>query len=652
MDKKVFRRLPVRPDFGDHNVKDIRKIGQRALAIHEDAQSCLEILALNSEMYAQLAFDVFNMIVDHVIDSAKDPVFDSLDKVFDLIKNEFTELLCRYDDVEQNGHVDAYVKVELTKISDTYSLGLCNENKCANHPKIIREQAVFVLENDSDVPDYDSILEELDAVARQREEIKAQKQFKDTEDQIKNKVAESVANTLKKGDDDNNSAFQFVKSDKKFSDVAGLKEVKEDLVQIVDFINRPDVYKSFGAKLPKGTILYGPPGTGKTLLAKAVAGEANASFIALNSTDFTASRWGEVPKMIKDLFRTAREHAPCIIFIDEIDMLGMDRGSDKANSLAHRESLNAFLSAMDGFDQYEGVTVMAATNRLEDLDPAMIRPGRFDNLFAVPLPHDIHEVEEVVRIYMKNKCFDEEVKSIDVARKFLRMSPATIESVINEACLIAIKKNRGVIRMCDINEAHLKKIMKGHVRENQETPQEDIKMTAVHEAGHALVAVASGVPVQSVTVMGTTTGAGGLTMMEPYSKHYFRKSDYENQIRISYGGRAAEELAFGVDMITTGASADIRQATNLIKGASANYGFNLCDTKTHAPMLYKTIAQGNVEKAANKYYQETIEILKKNVCALKDIAKELIENGTVAGDKVKEIYDHYCEVGNEITIGY
>lgn len=617
MKQFVFEKLPPISDFGPYNENNIAQIGKRSVAIHNDANTCLHVVKRNTETYIEMAEMIMNLVLEKKINSIDHEYFFILCDYFYKLKNQFDELAQRYDYLEHNFHTDAYVRVSLNGLADSASLGFHDTQKNIYNANFIKEEAEYIFENMA--------------------QGAAHSPASQTEEQVVRGVHSALKNDTPKSDPD--GRFEFVKSNKTFKDVAGLKEVKEDLMQIVDFIKRPNVYKEFGAKLPKGTILYGAPGTGKTLLARAVAGEAGANFIALSSTDFTASKWGEVPKMIKDLFATARKYSPCIIFIDEIDMLGLNRGADKANSLAHRESLNAFLSAMDGFDQYEGVTVMAATNRLEDLDPAMMRPGRFDNLFAVSLPHDIEEVQEVVEIYMKNKKFDADVVTRNIARKMLRHSPASIESILNEACLIAIKKNNGVIRECDINEAYLKKTIKGHVRENAEVSEEDNKLVAIHEAGHALVAVYEDVPVQSVTIMGTTTGAGGLTMMDPSNKHYWRKSDYEKQIRISYGGRAAEQLAFGSDMVTTGASADIRQATNLIKSASANYGFNLYDSNTHAPVVYKSLAQGNLEKAANKYYAETINIIKDNVVALRAIAKELIDNGTISGVRVKELYE-------------
>ena len=435
--------------------------------------------------------------------------------------------------------------------------------------------------------------------------------------------------------------FEFVQSTTTFSDVAGLKEVKEDLLQIVDYIKCPEIYKQFGAKLPKGTILYGPPGTGKTLLARAVAGEAEANFIALSSTDFTAKHWGVVPQKIKDLFETAKDNAPCIIFIDEIDMLGMDRGADASNSLPHRETLNAFLTAMDGFDQFEGVTILAATNRLEDLDPALTRPGRFDNQFSVPLPHNIDEVKEVISIYIRNKMLSPDCTVDGIASKFIRQSPATIESIINEACLIAIRKNNGVIRTCDIHEAYMKKTLKGHVRETQDASKEELKVVAIHEAGHALAAVMQGRGVQSVSVMGTTTGAGGVTFTEPLNTYLLRKSDFEKQIRISYGGRAAEEVCFGKEMISTGSSADIKKVTEILVDASSNYGFDMSGTKSDIPAIAytrKELSKDLIEKASVRYYDQTVHMFRENKSALLCIAKRLLNKGTIPGDEVKQIY--------------
>lgn len=651
--KCLLFNLPTMPNFEGYNTDSLKAKTERTTAMYKDARACVNMFASNANNYAISARGYIDELVDGKITVKESEELHFLEAQFKILIFQYHELSHRYDEVADSSYIKNYLETNTMKISNEYGLGLFDPDRAMIHPETLRAQATYVLEHKEDaIPDEDmeegddwnAIFDALEkaAKAKMAEEKAAQTKTQQTAQNNTTTSAYKKAAGLFNNEKDNQ--FDFVVSDKTFADVAGLKEVKEDLAQIVDFIKRPDVYKQFGAKLPKGTILYGPPGTGKTLLARAVAGEANANFIALNSTDFTASKWGEVPKMIKELFETARENTPCIIFIDEIDMLGLNRGADKANSLAHRESLNAFLCAMDGFNQYEGVTVMAATNRLEDLDPAMTRPGRFDNLFAVNLPSDINEVEEVVKIYMKNKRFDENVNSRDIAHKLLRQSPASIEGIINEACLIAIKKNNGIIREQDLNEAYLKKIMKGHVKENVEVPEEDSLLVAYHEAGHALVAVIEGVPVQSVTIMPTTTGAGGLTVMGQQMKNYYKKSDYENSIRVSYGGRAAEEVIFGEDLVTTGASADINNATNMIRSAATYYGFDLCDTKKHAPLVYKEISQENLEKAANKYYKETVELLAQNVDALKAIAQELIENGTITGKRVAAIYTSFQTV--------
>lgn len=611
-----LKELHTLPDFNNYDEDSLLGLIERSTEIHEDANHCLNIVKENVEAYVSYVQTVFDMAVEHKITNAECIQLSMMDMIFIKLCKQFADLACRYEHVENNNHVDSYVRVSLKYIADEAALGIYNAERANCRADIVREQITYILS--------------------QENEERIEKKLDETEEA----VVENVVKVMeRKSEDDIN--IKFVKSNKTFADVAGLREVKEDLMQIVDFIKRPEVYEQYGAKLPKGTILYGPPGTGKTLLAKAIAGEAEANFIALCSTDFTASKWGVVPKMIKDVFDTAAKNTPCVIFIDEIDMLGMNRNGDAANSLAHREALNSFLSAMDGFDEYNGVTVLAATNMLEDLDPALMRPGRFDNLFAIPLPQDVHETEEVVRIYMKNKYFDNELSSYGIAKKLMGRSPAGIESVLNEACLIAIKKNKGVIRECDISEAVTKKSIKGHIRELQEVTHEDKKLTALHEAGHTVVALAKNLHVQSVSIIGTTTGAGGLTTLEHINKHYFTKADYENQILVSYGGRAAEELAFGPDMITTGASQDIKRATELIKDASTNYGFDMYDSQKQAPMVYKTIAQVNIEKAANKYYRESVNILKNNLYALREMARELMENGRISGDRAKEIYQEY-----------
>lgn len=631
-----FAAFPIIADFTPKD-NSIKGQVERVKAIHNDANACLDVLKSNVKKYVDYAVNVFDCIINGIIVNLSDSAFVMLEGSFRFIVTQFNYLYHRYDTIDDNGYVDAYVRCELKNIDFENALGIYNKERNGNNPEVIKEDAKFIAAaktaceavpdtNDERIKEMAAMKAFYDALSAPENDVRG----------VLNKKENTNPTTQEKA---NTGRFTLVKSNTKFKDIAGLHEVKEDLEQYIDMIKRPDVYVQYGAKLPKGILLYGPPGTGKTLLARGVAGEAGVNFIALSSTDFTASRWGEVPQMIKELQEVAVKNKPCIVFIDEIDMLGMNRGADKANSLAHREGLNAFLSMLDGFETYEGVMFIAATNRLEDIDPAMIRGGRFENQFSVPLPLNLSETQEVVEIYMRNKHFAEDLDARKIAHKFLGYSPANIEAVMNEACLLAIRKNNGVIRDQDLNDAIIRKAVKGHVRSNQDTDMEDKKIVSVHEAGHALVAVACDVPVQSVSIIGTTSGAGGLTMMNPQSKHFMRKSDYENQIMISYGGRVAEQLVFGKDLITTGASQDLKQATKLIQYAGGNFGFDLFD-KNNSPIVYKTVSQSNIEKAANKYYQATIDIINNNAAALGDIVKELILNGCISGEIVKEIYEN------------
>lgn len=591
-----------------------------------DFDECYQTIKANVMDYIANVNNVLTKVLERKVTSTDSYLFMAIYNQFDRIVRQFIQMDARYRDydIPQQSMREFYTK--MVDLADEAALGIYEGGKTRNHPDVVEDMAAMMLESDAeiDLEDFRQSVDEMESCAQNinKENAKAQPKVANHETE--------------------NSRYAFVTSNTTFKDVAGLHEVKEDLAQYVDMLKRPEVYKAYGAKLPKGTIFYGPPGTGKTLLSRALAGEAQVKFIATAATDFTSSKWGETPQKIKELFTTARENAPCIVFIDEIDMLGMNRGLDSANSLAHREHLNALLTEMDGFDQYEGVMVIAATNRLEDLDPALIRPGRFDNQFAIPLPCNVDEVEEVVQIYMKKKQFSEDVQTRALAHKLLGNSPADIEGLLNEACLLAIRKNNGVIRMSDIDEAYVKKAVKGHVRSYQDASPEEQKIVAYHEAGHALIAVLSNRRLQSVSILGTTTGAGGLTVSEPLNKHLLRKSDFEKQIRISYGGRAAEEVVFGEDMITTGASADIKKCTSLISEAASNYGFDLLNSDNPVPKIKYTDAKkidSTIEKASIKYYGETVEMIKENVEVLHLIAKELLDNGTISGRRVLDIYE-------------
>lgn len=625
-----FYELNERPDFGIYNTNDILQLVGYNEAIRADAEECIKIIKENIVVYVNGVNSILTMVLEHKITSTDHYHFKAMYNHFNKIVKQFIDMDARYRDIQLPADIKAYVYNTLVKMADEAALGIYEGNKTRNHPDVVENTASMVIDNEieADLETLKNSMDDLGTVLQKAAEAREEMQ--------------KQATAQKEQED--NSKYKFVKSTTTFKDVAGLHEVKEDLAQYVDMLKRPDVYKAYGAKLPNGTIFYGPPGTGKTLLSRALAGEAGVKFIATAATDFTSSKWGETPQKIKELFQKARKNAPCIVFIDEIDMLGMNRGMDSANGLAHREHLNALLAEMDGFDQYEGVMIIGATNRLEDLDPALIRPGRFDNQFSIPLPNSVDEVEEIVRIYMKNKRFDETVNTRNVAQKLLGNSPASIEGLLNEACLLAIRKNNGIIRIADIDEAYVKKAVRGHVKNLQDVSEEEREIVAYHEAGHALLAVVGGRGVQSVSILGTTTGAGGLTVTEPMNKHLLRKSDYETQIRISYGGRAAEEVIFGEDMITTGASADIRKCTALIGEAASSYGFDLLNSKNPVPKIKYNDAKNikdTIEKASIKYYEEAVQLIKDNLPALKDIANALLENGTITGEVVQKLYDKY-----------
>ena len=423
-----------------------------------------------------------------------------------------------------------------------------------------------------------------------------------------------------------------------FKDVAGLKEVKEDLLQVTDFLANPKKYEKAGAKLPKGVLLYGPPGTGKTLLARAVAGEANANFISVVGSDFSNKYVGVGGDRVRKLFNEARKEKPCIIFIDEIDAVGGKR-NDHLDS-ENRNTLNALLAEMDGFSSGEGVLVIAATNKLEDLDDALIRPGRFDNIFAVPLPTTTEERQEIINIYKKGKKFDETVDFNLFAKQTMGNSPADIEAVLNEASIIAANSHKGIISKKDLDDAYLKKVLKGHVKSNAERDTEQLKLVSWHEAGHALVGVLTGQEVAKVTILPSSSGAGGFTIFSPSKLGLFTKEELENQIRSLYAGRAAEELFVGKNKITTGASNDIERATDIIHMLVSKYG--MCDGEC-AVLDYSRISgskefvMSKMNELSSMYYQQTLELLRANEDRLRNLADKLFENETLSEKEILEI---------------
>ena len=425
----------------------------------------------------------------------------------------------------------------------------------------------------------------------------------------------------------------------RFSDVAGLDEVKEDLMTVVDFLKNPEQYKEAGAEIPKGVLLYGPPGTGKTLLAKAVAGEAGVKFKAVSGSDFDEKYVGVGASKMRKLFDAAKDNAPCIIFIDEIDSMGGRRHSKQSNY--DRQTLNTLLSEMDGFDGSGGVVVIAATNRIEDLDPALTRPGRFDNHFAVNLPATAKERKIIVDLYAKNKKFSDDVNMENFAKETMGSSPATIKTVLNEAAIIAARKNEGIITREILDEAWMKQLMEGHLKKNGE--KDNVELVAWHEAGHALAGLMMGQDLTKVSIIPSTSGAGGATFITPKKLGLFTVDELREQVIMLYSGRNAEQILSeqnGIkNGVTTGASNDIEKATDIIKKMITEYGMNEEFGLLNLEGL--DVKPEIITKEAVKLAQELKEVsyslLASNIEKLKMIAEKLIEKETLTGEEVKNI---------------
>lgn len=439
-----------------------------------------------------------------------------------------------------------------------------------------------------------------------------------------------------KGDSSQRKKEKEVKSNIRFCDVAGLEEVKEDLMTVVDFLKNPQKYQEAGAEIPKGVLLYGPPGTGKTLLAKAVAGEAGVGFKAVTGSDFEEKYVGVGASRMRKLFQDAKNHAPCIIFIDEIDSIGGKRHSKQRGD--DRQTLNTLLSEMDGFDGRNGVIVIAATNRLEDLDPALTRPGRFDSHFAVNLPETAAERRVIIDLYAENKKFAEDVDFDAFAKETLGSSPAKIKTVLNEAAIIAAGKNNGIINREILDEAWMKQLMEGHLKKNHKNM--DTELVAWHEAGHALASLLLDQDLTKVSIIPSTNGAGGATFISPKKLGLFTKKELEDQIIMLYAGRNAEEILTGnKNEITTGASNDIEKATEIIKNMISEYGMNekfgmlnMEDMEVKSEFIISEAI-----KAAESLKSRSYSLLHENSTKLKRIAEELIKKETLTGEEIKVI---------------
>lgn len=424
----------------------------------------------------------------------------------------------------------------------------------------------------------------------------------------------------------------------KFEDIAGLDEVKSDLETIVDFLKNPGRYKEAGAKLPKGVLLYGPPGTGKTMLARAIAGEAGVEFLSAVGSEFDEKFVGVGAQRIRTLFSNARKKAPCIIFIDEIDALGLKRSSDKGSG--NRQTINQLLSEMDGFTSDDNIIVIAATNKLEDLDFALTRPGRFDSQFAVPLPVNSSDRKKIIDIYVKNKKIGEDVDLNLLAKETLGCSPADIEGIINESAILATKENDGIITQAIIDDAFYKQVMKGHKKKDLERKEEEKKITAWHESAHAMVGILLGQEITKVTIIPSTSGAGGVTFFNNEKMGMYSKDELANQVMTLYAGRVAEEILAGDGGITTGASNDIAEATKIIKAMVESYGMSECGLLDYRNMEGNEVTAGVCLGIANTLYTETMDLVLKHKKTLEEVANKLMLMETMTGEEVKSIMDN------------
>ena len=438
----------------------------------------------------------------------------------------------------------------------------------------------------------------------------------------------------------------------KFTDVAGEDEAKENLTEIVEYLHNPGKYKEIGASMPKGILLVGPPGTGKTMLAKAVAGEANVPFFSMSGSEFVEMFVGMGASKVRDLFQQAKEKAPCIVFIDEIDAIGKKRDGQIGGNDEREQTLNQLLTEMDGFEGNNGVIILAATNRPDSLDPALLRPGRFDRRVPVELP-DLKGREDILKVHAKKVKIGDNVDFNKIARMASGASGAELANIVNEAALRAVRAGRGFVTQADMEES-IEVVIAGYQRKNAILTDKEKLVVSYHEIGHALVAAkqTDSAPVQKITIVPRTSGALGYTMQVDEGNHYLMtKEEIENKIATLTGGRAAEEIVFG--SITTGASNDIEQATKLARAMITRYGMSdrfgmvaletqnnpylggdsslSCSSQTAADidqMVVDTVKHG---------YDTAMDLLEKNQKKLHELAKYLYEKETITGEEFMQI---------------
>ena len=459
-------------------------------------------------------------------------------------------------------------------------------------------------------------------------------------------------------------AFGFGKSNAKvyvpstqgihFSDVAGEDEAKESLAEIVDYLHNPKKYSDVGASMPKGVLLVGPPGTGKTMLAKAVAGEANVPFFSMSGSEFVEMFVGMGASKVRDLFSQAKEKAPCIVFIDEIDAIGKKRDGQLSSNDEREQTLNQLLTEMDGFEENIGVIILAATNRPETLDPALTRPGRFDRRVPVELP-DLAGREAILKVHAKKIKTADDVNFHTIARMASGASGAELANIINEAALRAVRNNRTVVTEADLEES-IETVIAGYQKKNAVLSDDEKKVVAYHEIGHALVAAmqSHSAPVQKITIIPRTSGALGYTMqVDQGDKYLLTKQELENKIATFTGGRAAEELVFGE--VTTGASNDIEQATKLARAMITRYGmsydFDMVALETVSNQYLGGAAspacsadtQNEIDRKVvelvKRQHEKASKILADNRAKLDELAKYLYEKETITGEEFMSILD-------------
>ena len=438
----------------------------------------------------------------------------------------------------------------------------------------------------------------------------------------------------------------------KFSDVAGEDEAKENLAEIVDYLHNPEKYKEIGASMPKGVLLVGPPGTGKTMLAKAVAGESNVPFFSMSGSEFVEMFVGMGASKVRDLFQQAKEKAPCIVFIDEIDAIGQKRDGRIGGNDEREQTLNQLLTEMDGFEGNNGVIILAATNRPESLDPALTRPGRFDRRVPVELP-DLKGREEILKVHAKKIKVAEDVDFSKIARMASGASGAELANIVNEAALRAVRDGRRFATQADLEES-IEVVIAGYQKKNAILTDKEKRIVAYHEIGHALVAAkqTNSAPVQKITIVPRTSGALGYTMQVEEGNHYLMdKVEIENKIATYTGGRAAEELIFG--SVTTGASNDIEQATKLARAMITRYGMSedfdmvametvtnqylggdtslACSAETQAKI------DSQVVELVKRQHAKALQILSDNRDKLDELAQFLYQRETITGEEFMQI---------------